>query len=288
MNAVESVRWAAARAFARAYGAVKDATGRNLPGLGRVLMQLHEPHAFTARGLRFVFDPHIATAYGRLPGGGWNEPETHLFLHHVLERTSVPARFIEVGANIGEILTSVLTGRVHSALAFEPNPRCAEAARRHLALNGLDNAEIIEQPVADGQPAVFDVNEAYPVRSSLSFSPSAPGAQPTATLDAYTQSWPAEPVIVLIDAEGAELSVMRGMADTLARLRPLIVFEFNELGRESYGVQAVRDLLGPAYSIYRLRIDGRLDERLDEAWNAVAVPADSEFATICAELKSRA
>jgi hypothetical protein len=92
----------------------------------------------------------------------------------------------------------------------------------------------------------------------------------------------ADPLIMLIDVEGAEPLVLEGARDTIARLLPLIVFEYNQVSRQHYNIGDIAALLGPRYSIYRLRDDGSLDARLEESWNCVAIPNGAVFQELCA------
>lgn len=276
---MHQARWALARQYARLYGMIKDRTGRNLPGLGRMLRLVRDGRAFESRDLTFAFDPQLATAYGRLIAGDWNEPETHTFLGRVLDGLDTPVQFVDVGANVGEVLLDVARHeRVVQAIGYEPDPRTAANLCESIRLSGAGNVEVRQRAVADGRAAAFSVNRDFPVLSRLDLSgvPGDGDAAPTARLDDELAAGDAE-LIVLIDAEGAELLVLTGMRSILAARRPLIIFEFNELGQRTYGLEAVRELLGSDYRIWRLRIDGTLDRDYANAWNCVAIPVGGVF-----------
>jgi hypothetical protein len=87
-------------------------------------------------------------------------------------------------------------------------------------------------------------------------------------------------LLMVIDVEGAEPLVMRGGLQTIRRLRPLIVFEYNYVSRARFKLDEIRELLGDTYEILRLRRDGGLDRKYADAWNCVAVPRGSTFESL--------
>jgi hypothetical protein len=93
------------------------------------------------------------------------------------------------------------------------------------------------------------------------------------------------PTVVLIDVEGAELLVPQGGREFLRRAKPLVIFEYNELGRSQYTLDAVRTVLGDGYHFYRLGPHGLLDRNLRDTWNCVAVSKESMFYEVCQNLE---
>jgi hypothetical protein len=87
--------------------------------------------------------------------------------------------------------------------------------------------------------------------------------------------------------EGAELDVMRGGQSFIRGARPLVIFEYNEDNRALYSLAEVSAVLGDGYRILRLRLDGKLDEKLEDTWNCVAVHRDSPFSPVVQELLSK-
>ena len=83
--------------------------------------------------------------------------------------------------------------------------------------------------------------------------------------------------ILLIDIEGEEYLAIRGGLDFIRKWKPLIIFEYNSISQASFDLNAVRNLLGPDYEIYRIRSDGRLDVDETNTWNMVAIARSSEF-----------
>jgi FkbM family methyltransferase len=90
------------------------------------------------------------------------------------------------------------------------------------------------------------------------------------------------PSLIKIDVEGAELLVLRGAAETLARHRPFVIFEHGIGGADLYGSQPgeLWDLLdGAGLRIFDLEGDGPYSRERFEAvfgepiWNFLAAPA---------------
>ena len=129
----------------------------------------------------------------------------------------------DVGANAGfyTLLASVLVGPTGHVVAVEPFPRNVSYLRRHLALNAVTNATLVEGAahnhcgvvrITDGPDSCqIRVDEAGALRVR-SF-----------TLDdlVFHDGLPA-PTAMKIDVEGAEGAVLRGARRLLAEHRPLI------------------------------------------------------------------
>jgi FkbM family methyltransferase len=272
----DALIWTAARGYSAFRGAVHRTTGIRLKGLGFLLRHLRTSKTFEALGFRWFLDPRIGGAFANLLAGSYLEPETQNFLHHLAENAEGGFVFVDVGANVGEMVVPMGSHpNCRRVIAFEPHPVCAEALQQTLALNRIRNAEVRPVVVGDGtlQPYVID----------LAASPNSgirPGAQgieltPTAKLDDELRELP--DCIMLIDVEGAELDVMRGGRTFIRQSRPVIIFEYHDRTRERFGLSEVLEVLGAEYKVFRLRTDGRLDTTMSGTWNCVAVHADSSF-----------
>lgn len=273
--------WHSARVYTRAYGIVKDRTGRNLKGFGFVLRRIKRDRVFTAFGMQWYFDHRIANAYLRMVAGEHNEPETHDLLKFLADNITTELTFIDVGASIGEMLmTMAVHPRVAHAIGFEPHPLSAEACRRHIALNDLRNVRIVEKVVGDGSSQRYVADYSKPTTSGVQRDGANGTHTATQRLDDILLDV-SGPCIMLIDVEGAELDVMKGAHTFIHAHRPLIIFEYNDVTRRHFGLDAVKSLLGPAYNLFRLRVDGRLERSLDIIWNCVAVPNGTEFEDLC-------
>ena len=133
--------------------------------------------------------------------------------------------FLDVGANSGQ--HSMFMSRYAKAIhAFEPFPPVLAQFRRMLAINEIANVTV--HPVGLGREAArlpFDDRE-------LSFSPTA-GDKGRASMEleivsgdvALKQAGVTHVDLIKMDIEGFEKSALLGLADTLARYRPVVVFE---------------------------------------------------------------
>ncbi|HEY0672866.1 MAG TPA: FkbM family methyltransferase [Longimicrobiales bacterium] len=271
------MRWQLTRAYARAYGAVKDATGVNLRGLGWMLRHVGREQEFELADQRMLFDPAVAGCYDRLITGQFNERETYQFIVRAIALTTAPVTFVEVGANVGEFLIPLAAQpKVQRAIGYEPHPVCAAVCKRSALMNGLSNVEVRPHLVGDGMLQPFHIDTVNPNASAID-----PNGEliPTVRLDDELRDISA-PLIMLIDVEGAEPLVLDGARETTTRTAPLIVFEYNYISRRHYSVAKVQGMLGTRYRIYRLRRDGSLDHKVEKSWNCVAIPQNSEFAAL--------
>jgi FkbM family methyltransferase len=273
----DSVVWWAATRYARLHSRARS-RGVRLRGLGWLLRRVRRDRVLELDGVRLWFDHRVAASYDHLVAGELNEPETALFLRSVLDRLDQDVTFVDVGANVGEFLIP-LAGhrRVARAIGFEPVQPCADACERSAALNEFAHVHVHRALVADGSVKLFALNASSPNVSGISST-----GQSVRTVrldDALAEVPPA--AVLLVDVEGAEPLVLSGGSGFIERCRPLIVFEYNFVSRSHYRLDDVRGLLGPAYSIYRLRSDGRLDGACEQSWNCVAVPAGGAFEPIC-------
>ena len=117
--------------------------------------------------------------------------------------------------------------------AFEPHPASAELIRSNAALNGLATIEVCE--LALGTEArsdlLYDVRESSWSRLARYGShPAARGTVPVAVAavdDLVEEGRIRPPDVVKIDAEGAELDIVTGMARTLATHHPAVICELH-------------------------------------------------------------
>lgn len=188
------------------------------------------------QGLRFC-------AKGGYPGYllGTSEPEEQKILARSLALNDV---FYDIGANIGfySTLAARLVGKSGRVFAFEPFPESAQACLQNALSNGFDHVTVVEVAVGEENGLVRLELEKFSAGHRLG---SGRGIEvPMVGID----SWRAEagappPQLVMIDVEGAELSVLRGMLTTIENARPVIMVEVHWLG-EAF-LDFVRDSLVP-------------------------------------------
>lgn len=132
---------------------------------------------------------------------------------------------IDVGAHVGfyALQAALWTGTTGHVIAFEPNPHARHVLTTNLALNGLRDRVTVEEAAVADQPGVapfFGGNDT----SGLSrlHAPNAVSRHTSSidvtvvSLDDYCAAHRIRPSLVIIDAEGAELNVLRGARAMLA------------------------------------------------------------------------
>lgn len=149
--------------------------------------------------------------------------------------------FVDVGANIGFycLLAVQVTGPTGHLHAFEPGRAALGFLRRNLA--GIDTVSIVEMAVTDGPGEVIfhegvgaAMLSSSVVRDHLSTRTDTilEVVVPASSLDAYVDENGLVPDLVKIDVEGAELSVLKGASDLLARGHAVVSLEISNHGDE--------------------------------------------------------
>lgn len=185
------------------------------------------------QGLRF-------DAAGGFPGylfGTTDLPEQRALQRH-LRPGGV---FYDVGANIGfyACIGARLAGPGGRVVAFEPFAESLDKLRANLGRNGVaDRVTIVEAAagaVAGRQRMMVD-DKAVMNKLESAASGWASREGPTVdvvTIDARRAAGDLPPpTVVMIDVEGAEVDVMRGMADTVAQARPAVLVEVHYIPAE--------------------------------------------------------
>lgn len=132
--------------------------------------------------------------------------------------------FVDVGAHVGHWALR-MARQASRVIAVEPNPATAAVLRRNVALNGLRNVTVIEAAAWSG-PATLYVTAADRDAHRGGTQVSAAGEVPVraVALDEELRDI-AGVTLVKLDAEGADLAVLRGLRVTLARERPDLLIE---------------------------------------------------------------
>jgi FkbM family methyltransferase len=155
-----------------------------------------------------------------------------------------PARFLDVGANLGSY--SWFVRRISpetEVLLFEPDATNAALLRRTIAKNRFDRMQVIEAAVADQPGTVsFTLDDASGTtggivdQSRLASSIQATyrlGARvdvPAVTLDEFVLPSQSGDTVVKIDVEAAEMLVLAGASRFVQVHRPLMFVEAFEAG----------------------------------------------------------
>lgn len=136
--------------------------------------------------------------------------------------------YVDVGANIGyfSLLAAQLVGDEGRVVAVEASPVFHRSLLRNVALNGCANIRAINGAVSDTEEILKFVLASSANMGANSIVPFDGPAESTFEIaarplpDLLTEEEIARARVIKIDVEGAEGSVIRGMAPMLSRLRP--------------------------------------------------------------------
>jgi FkbM family methyltransferase len=255
----------------------------NIPGLGWLMRHINRDFVLQVEGVKLYMYSPIAGSNAMHLINRWNEPETHRFLDAILDGIDKPVVFIDVGANIGEMVIDMARKqKIESVHAFEPIGDCVHSIRASVAINAFENVQIHHTAVSDKIGFTdFDYSPTNPSCSGIRGTAHTKIRVPTTTLD-YALPVSIRHPILLLDVEGAEKDVLVGSVDLIKRERPLIIFEYNDVSRSHFNMEQIREVLGSEYEIFRLRQrDGLLDDNLEYTWNCVAVHRQTQYYIKC-------
>ncbi len=285
---MNSFFYALAKLYAYIYVGTKAVTGRNIPGLGFLLRRCIRSRYIDFLDQKLYFEPAIASNYGLHIINLEQEPESHNFLNELFDKLgNVESCFIEVGANIGVFMVDLARRSKVNIIGFEPSNDCCKSIKKTMLKNGRRNFTIYENLVGDRDELVSfsegkNVQEASIYTSTNSFN-----KIQQIKLDNVKELMilpDAMPSVLMIDVEGYEPNVLRGAGALIKRLKPLVLFEYNFVSKRYFHVNEIHQILGDSYAIFRLRKDAMLDSDVENSWNCVAVPLNTQFETI---LKSK-
>jgi FkbM family methyltransferase len=181
-----------------------------------------------AAGLKLSFPQNLDFITGS------TEPPVQRSLARYLKPGDV---FYDIGANVGffSLLAARCVGPQGMVYSFEPVNENTAAIRRNAKLNGLENLSVFEVALAEksGSGELFLTK--WDGGSSLSAA-TIPAAEPieqrtvrvAALDDLIATEGLRPPTLVKIDVEGAEQGVIRGMLKTVARFKPVVLYEVDD------------------------------------------------------------
>ncbi len=201
--------------------------------------------------------------------------------------------FVDVGGHFGyfTLLGARLVGPAGRVAAFEASRSTyavlaanvaaqANVAAHHLALSDRpETVSFFEFPVLYNEYNALDVDQFRHEKWFAEFPPEKIEV-PAARLDDVVARDGLRPAVIKIDVEGAELKVIRGAADTLRRLRPLVVMEYLAPDRHNTAHREAAALLGQlGYASFAPAPDGQLEPCADlDAYLARHGIASANFA----------
>ena len=167
---------------------------------------------------------------------------------------------LDVGANIGAQALPLAAALSDAALviAVEPADQAYERLQQNLSLNpGIAHRVrcVHRALTAAGERAAATYFSAWPLgeasdRHAVHHGAAQSSSAPGCTLDALIRELRLERLdVIKLDVDGNELPVLRGAGETLARLRPTVVFEFcpyllDERGESPHALLSIFDDAG--------------------------------------------
>lgn len=152
--------------------------------------------------------------------------------YRFLEKNIKPGmQVLDIGAHIGlfSTITSQLTGAEGRVICFEPTPGTFKVLAETLRLNKCANVTHVQAAVgAQTGLATFYVSDVEACNSnSLVNNKDTEKLTPydvsIVTIDSIVEKHQIRPSLIKIDAEGAELDVLKGGAKTFADYKPIII-----------------------------------------------------------------
>ncbi|MGY4520770.1 FkbM family methyltransferase [Thermostichus sp. MS-CIW-30] len=164
---------------------------------------------------------------------------------------------IDVGANVGvyTFLFARCVGESGKVYAIEPTPGCLQCLRATVAQNQLDpSVQVVEAAVGEEPREVYLVCEGASVFNRIVTDPMSvvEETQPVQqiTLDELWISEGSPDIDLLkVDAEGAEVPVLKGGRKLIETCSPVILFENQNVGQFS-GLESAKLLAELGYLIY--------------------------------------
>ncbi|MDQ3346358.1 MAG: FkbM family methyltransferase [Acidobacteriota bacterium] len=181
----------------RMYEAVLD----RLPG-DRLVARF--PHGESVR---------LAAAYRQVV---WNPQEYEALRSAVVAGATV----LDIGANLGgyTVLLAQWAGHAGCVHAFEPAPGAREGLIRHVELNGLRERVVVhaEAISAERGTSRFRAAGVQGDNRLIADGRETDIEVSTTSVDAFCSTHAVRPALIKVDAEGAELDVLRGARATIA------------------------------------------------------------------------
>ncbi|MFB7743318.1 FkbM family methyltransferase [Streptomyces sp. NPDC056132] len=174
-------------------------------------------------GARFAVDTQDLIQRYLYLFGVW---EPHM-THWLRQRLRPGDAFVDVGANLGvfSVLGSRLVGSAGKVVAIEASPAFHRGLLRNVALNHCDNVRAVNTAVSDGHRTLTFVLAGSRNMGANSIVPYDGPVESSFEMGAVPLSELLEPAevararVIKIDVEGAEGSVVRGLAPLLDDLR---------------------------------------------------------------------
>jgi FkbM family methyltransferase len=254
-------------------------TRRELPGWGRLLGLTggYSQHAWRSAGTArvrgkwhgYLMTLDLADASDRLAYfiGRYHDLPSQLLIRHMVRRGET---FVDIGANTGmmTLLGAGLVGPEGRVYSFEPNPGMFARVKSDVDLNEARHVSLHQVGLGD-QPGelvlrVLASNDCLGTFALVDGKGDLPiTAEHRVRVirgDEVLAGAPATPMAIKIDVEGFECRVLRGLEQTLASRRPMVMTESLPwiLARAGSSIGELFDIMhGHGYEGYELRKERR-------------------------------
>ena len=188
---------------------------------------------------------------------------------------------MDVGANLG-YFSVICAPRVRRVVAFEPVTTSFRYCLANISLNRLTNVDLLPYGLWEENLTLSmnaDPSSLMSASISVDQQVSAGESIQCVSLDRFVASGELQLSsldVVKMDIEGAEVSALKGMRETILRFRPKIIFELNRpaLGRLGKTVDEVWGFFYDlSYTLFAF-----------EHWNAtdpIPVPSLGQLTSLC-------
>ena len=181
---------------------------------------------------------------------GAHEASTLLLLREIARKQQNPV-YADIGTNIGQHLMAVAP-LCKTAFGFEPWARVRDIAESKLKRNNMDHAKVMPFGLGEA-PAFLSVQPPPEENLGTGLFTDAEGADKISLEvrqgDAVMEEHNIAPTLIKIDTEGFEAQVLRGLKKTLARHRPVIVFELSDTSRKDFSsLEALQSFFPKGYT----------------------------------------
>ncbi|MBV6459893.1 MAG: hypothetical protein HONBIEJF_03048 [Fimbriimonadaceae bacterium] len=208
---------------------------------------------FEVSGLKVLGDRRDRYARGIAVEPDYEEASVASILESV---AAVPGAVLDVGANMGVLMTLLASRTKERVISVEPDPETARRAACAVALNGLRNVTVVNAAIGDhvGEAVFFTAPGSSDAASLSGKTVDSPVLKevrvPLVTIDSLVEQCGLEKVSFLkIDVEGYEPQAIAGAEQTVLRHHPELFFEYHweiapKLGWKAEDITAKLDQWG--------------------------------------------
>jgi len=203
----------------------------------------------------------------------------HSYAEAALIRRFLPVDgvFLDVGANQGELtLIAAQRARAGRVIAFEPVPRWFARLEENVRGNGWSHVRVVHRALSDreSEMEMYTSEEvgAQGMNEGLSSLRRGDGREvaigkvATLPLDVFAERERLDRIdLIKVDVEGAERAVIEGARQTLARLHPALILEWNEPAEPTPAPSLRDDLRAQGYALFGVDSFGHLASIPDAA-----------------------